>query len=414
VADRNGDISTEDPRSPELTEAYASLAAAEPSHLGPEELERLADAAFWLGKRDESTAARQRAHASYSAAGRAPEAAAIAVWLCFESFDRGEPAIGMGWLMRADRDLRDEPACFQHGFLALGHAFAARGGGDDVSAIAHAERATEIGQRFANRDLVALGIHAQGLVRVSSGQIPEGLALLDEAMISVVAGELSPRYTGIIYCNVLETCLDLADLARAAEWNEAARTWCESLPPQAPFSGRCRISRAQVANLRGAWSEAETEALLVSDNAVFDPNAAATAFYETGEIRRRIGNMAGAEESFSRAHEIGLEPQPGLALLRLAQGKAESAHSALRLAVDAETTNRTRRARLLAAQVEVAVAVDDVETATAAAAELEAIAVELETPALDAAAAAASAMVGLARGDVASALESGRHTSTIW
>ena len=347
---------------------------------------------------DESTAVRQRAYAGYAAAGRAPEGASVAVRLCFESFERGEPAVGMGWLMRAERDLRDEPACVQHGFLVLAQAFVAHGGGDDDGALVLAERATEIGQRYADRDLVALGIHAQGLVQVSAGRIPEGLALLDEAMISVVAGELSPHFTGVIYCNVLETCLDLADLGRASEWNEAARAWCESLPHRAPFTARCRISRAQVANLRGAWSEAEMEALRVSEDAVFDPTAAARAFYETGEIRRRIGNLAGAEESFARAHEIGLEPQPGLALLRLAQGKAEAAHSALRLAVEGESENRQRRARLLAAQVEVAIAVDDLDTASSATGELEEIASELATPALAAAAAGSGSDAAAGRG----------------
>jgi hypothetical protein len=307
VAEGNADTHTTAARSSKesLTEAFALLGSADPSELGPEDLERLADATFWLGKRDESTAVRQRAHAGYSGAGRAPEAAAIAVRLCFEAFDRGEPAAGMGWLMRAERDLREEPACAQHGFLALAQAFVTHGGGDDDGALVLAEHATEIGQRFADRDLVALGIQAQGLVQVSAGKIPQGLALLDEAMISVVSGELSPFFTGVIYCSVLETCLDLADLGRASEWNEAARAWCESLPHQAPFTRRCRISRAQVASLRGAWSEAETEALRVSEDAVFDPSAAARAFYETGEIRRRIGNVAGAEESFARPGSPG-------------------------------------------------------------------------------------------------------------
>ncbi|MEO8424213.1 MAG: helix-turn-helix transcriptional regulator [Actinomycetota bacterium] len=415
MADRNADIDiTASPASQDpLTEAYTLLGSADQSDLVPEELERLADAAWWLGKAEESTAARQRAYAGHSAAGRAPESAAIAVRLCFESFERGEASVGMGWLMRAERDLREEPACVQHGFLALAQAFVTHGD-DVVAAMAKAERATEIGQRFTDRDLIAMGIHAQGLVHVSAGHIAEGLALLDEAMISVVAGELSPHFTGVIYCNVLETCLDLADLARAAEWNEAARAWCESLPQHAPFTSRCRISRAQVANLRGAWPEAEAEALRACADAVVDASAAAKAFYETAEIRRRIGNVAGAEESFARAHALGFEPQPGLALLRLAQGKAEAAHSALRLAVDGESMNRQRRARLLAAQVEVAVAVDDLDTARSAAVELDELAAAFATPALGAAAAAASAMLRLAEGDIARALERARHACAVW
>ena len=334
--------------------------------------------------------------------------------LCFESFERGESAIGMGWLKRAERDVAVEAPCVQHGFVALAQAFVMHGTGDDDAALNLAERATEIGRGFGDRDLVALGVQAQGLVHISAGRIPDGVALLDEAMISVVAGELSPHFTGVVYCNVLETCLDLADLGRASEWNEAARAWCESLPRDTPFTSRCRISRAQVANLRGAWSEAESEALRVSDDATLDPTAAARAFYETGEIRRRIGDLAGAEASFERAHEIGLEPQPGSALLRLAQGKADAAHGALRLAVDGEHGNRQRRARLLTAQVEVAIAVNDLVTARAATAELEDLAHELSTPALDAAAAASSAMLALAEDDVARALERARHACAVW
>jgi len=205
--------------------------------------------------------------------------------------------------------------------------------GEVDEAASKAERATELGQRFGDRDLIAVGIHLQGLARISAGGVAEGMALLDEAMTSVVAGELNPYFTGVIYCNVLSICLELADLARAAEWNKAATAWCESLPEDAPFPGLCRLNRIEAANLRGAWSDAESEARRASEELTFNPRAAGHAFYETGEIRRRIGNFAGAEEAFTRAHELGFDPQPGLALLRLAQGKAEAALGALRLAV---------------------------------------------------------------------------------
>jgi ATP/maltotriose-dependent transcriptional regulator MalT len=218
----------------------------------------------------------------------------------------------------------------------------------------------------------------------------------------------------VIYCSVLDACLDLADLGRAGEWNEAALAWCDTLPPDAPFTALCRINRAQLATLRGAWSEAETEARRVSDDETIHPFAAARGFYETGEIRRRVGNLGAAEEAFGRARELGLEPQPGLALLRLGQGRAEPALTALRLAVEGESENRPRRARLLAALVEVAVAAGDPETAKAASDDLGRIAVEFATPALNAAASTARGALALAQGDVPTALESLRGACRIW
>jgi DNA-binding NarL/FixJ family response regulator len=317
--------------------------------------------------------------------------------------------------MRAQRHLQDEAECIEHGFLSVLEATVARFGGDLDGAAALAERATQFALRFDDRDVWALGIHTQGLILISRGEIADGLALLDEAMTSVVAGELSSFFTGVVYCNVIEACLELADLRRAGEWSEAARVWCESLPPESPYPGICRINRAEVASLRGAWLEAETEATRASQELMsFDPMAAAQAFYETGEIRRRMGNLAGAEESFARAHAIGFEPQPGLALLRLAQGKAEAARTGLRRAPPGETGGRMRRARLLAAQVDVALAAGDGETARTASAELDAIASGYATAALDATAATARGTLRLADDDVPGALDTLRQAVAIW
>ena len=320
----------------------------------------------------------------------------------------------MGWLMRAQRHLDDQPECFQHGFLLLCRSAVAGNTGQPDEALDLAVGATEIGQRFDHRDLIALGIHGQGLALIAGGQVPRGMALLDEAMTSAVSGELSGHYTGVILCNVLDVCLDLADVARAGEWNDAAKRWCESLPPEAPFPGICRVNRATVAGMRGEWHEAETEAARASQELTFNPAAAGRAFYETGEIRRRIGNAAGAEEAFARAHELGVEPQPGLGLLRLDQGKTDAAFASLRLAVDGEPGHTPRRARLLAALVEAAVAAGDLETASGSSAELDVFARSVATPAFDATASASAGRVLLAAGDATGAIERLRHACAVW
>ena len=395
-------------------EAYDGLRALDPSRLTPQDLEGLADAAWWLSRIDESIAARQQAYSGYAAGGEDLRAAGCAARLCVEHFLRGEPAVAAGWLMRSQRHLREQPEGVHYGWLAVCEATVAHFRGELDEAMSLAEQATEIGQRFGDRELIAMGVHLQGLVLVSGGSVPEGMALLDEAMTSVVAGELSRYFTGVIYCNVLAVCLDLTDLGRLGEWNEAARRWCESIPPEAPYPGLCRLNRAAAASLRGAWPEAESEARRASEELTFNPLAAAKAFYQTGEIRRRIGNLAGAEEAFLRSHELGLEPQPGLALLRLTQGKTEAALTALRLAVAGESRSQLRRAQLLAAQVEVAIAARDLDAARQASDELEAITRDFGTPALDAAAATARGALRLAEGDAAGAIERLRHALAVW
>jgi tetratricopeptide (TPR) repeat protein len=259
-----------------------------------------------------------------------------------------------------------------------------------------------------------MGIHLQGLALIDAGRVAEGMALLDEAMAAVIAGELGTFYTGVVYCNVIAACLEVSDIGRLGQWNDAARQWCESLPQDAPFPAICRVNRAEAASLRGAWPEAEAEASRASRELGFNPRVAARAFYETGEIRRRVGNLAGAEEAFARAHELGLQPQPGLALLRLGQGKPDAAMRALRVAAADQPPGRPRRARLLAALVEVALAAGDLDAAGQAGRELDEIAGRLGIPALDAAAASAAGALRLAEGDLPGALERLRAACATW
>jgi DNA-binding NarL/FixJ family response regulator len=396
-------------------EAYDELAAADPSDLSPHDLEALADAAWWLSKTDESIAARQRAYAGSASAGDVLHAAGIAARLSIEHFTRGDPAVGAGWLLKAQRHAEEAPEGAEHGFLLIVQGTVARFSGDLVQAEELLAGAVELARRFGDPNLMAMAIHMLGIVVILRGDVAGGVAMLDEAMTSVISGQLNPYFTGIVYCNVIGNCLEIADVRRADQWSEAARAWCETLPPESPFPGMCRVNRAEVARLRGAWSEAEAEATRASQELMsFDPMAAAQAFYETGEIRRRMGNVAGAEECFARASEIGFDPQPGSALLRFAQGNVGAALTALRLAADTVGESRLQRARLLAALVDVALTVPDLDVATEAADRLSALAASSDARVLDATAQTAAGALQLARGEVSPAVERLRLACATW
>ncbi len=326
---------------------------------------------------------------------------------------RGDGAIAGGWLRRASRLLEDEPEGVAHGHLQVALARVARAQGNVDAELAHARAASALGDRFSDPDLVALGRYIEGRLLVRQGQVHDGMATLDEAMLAAVQGELGPMTTGQVYCNVIATCQELGDLRRAGEWTEALRGWCADQPASV-FPGLCRVHRAEVMHLRGAWADAENEARQACTDLLDTmPSFAAEAYYQLGEVRRRLGDVAEAEAAYRQGGELGREPQPGLALLRLAQGRQDAAAAALRRAL-AEESNRLTRARLLAAQVEVAVAGFDLETATAAAGELRAIADDYGSVALKAAAAAAEGAVGLAAGDDGAALRSLRQAWELW
>jgi tetratricopeptide (TPR) repeat protein len=396
-------------------EAYSIFEGLEPSDLTPRQWESFADAAWWTGHQDESIAARQKAYTGYADAGDERRAGWMAARLCIEHFIRDEPAAGMGWLARTRRHAAGLHECVELGFMSVLEATVLRYGGDLASAGPLAQRAAEIGERFGDRDLLAMAIHTQGLILIAEGRVIEGVPLLDEAMISVVAGEVSDYYAGAVYCNVIAACLEIADVRRAAEWAEAARAWSESIPSDSLWPGLCRVNRAQVASLRGEWSLAEAESVRAAEQLMStSPPLAAEALYETGDVRRRRGDLAGAEAAFERAHELGFEPQPGLGLLRLAQGKIDAALTALRTAVAVPSGNRLRGARLQWALAEAALAAGDLDSARSAADELDAIARGSDARVLEASAATVRGAVQGAEGDVPGSVASLRHASALW
>jgi DNA-binding CsgD family transcriptional regulator len=254
-----------------------------------------------------------------------------------------------------------------------------------------------------------------GRLEIAGGRFEAGARLLDEAMASAVAGELGPLVTGWIYCDVIGTCMAMADLGRAGEWTRAAAAWCDTQPSPTPFHGLCRVYSLELESLRGAWASAEAGALRVGEELLpMDPYAAGEAFYAIGEIRRRRGDAAGAEEAFRRAHELGRDPQPGRALLALDRGHAPAAASALRLALTAEDGGDRQRVRLLAAHVEAAVAAGDLAAARESSRALDEVALDRGIPLIDATAASARAILEVAAGATGGALASARHAVARW
>jgi class 3 adenylate cyclase len=391
------------------------LEAERDGELSPDDLERLADCAWWMSDLTRSIAARERAFAAHMHAGFPRRAAAVAVLLAKDEFQRGASSVATGWMQRATRLLEPYPDSLEQGHLErLKAVVAIEGQRDPDLALAHAERALELATALEDADLHALALHDKGRALVHKGEVAEGLALLEEASATAVSGDLRPLTTGIVYCNMISALEALGDYGRAGEWTEAATRWCERRDMAAGFPGICRVHRAGIMRLRGAWPEAEREAeRAVDELRGFYVPAAAEGFYELGEVRRRRGDFGAAEEAYAQAYELGRDPQPGLALLRLAQGDVDGALASVERALG-EEAGLAGRGRLLAARTEITLAQRDIDAARAAVQELEELAHRAGTPALAAAAHEARGAVLLAEGAAAEAHYELRRACELW
>jgi class 3 adenylate cyclase len=396
-------------------DAYYLLREADGNEtLAADDLAALAEAAWWTGQIEDCIDARERAYASYLKAGDISSAAMIALVLSHDYSGKLAHSISQGWFNRAERLLEKEEEAPAHGYLAWMRTHAFMAVGDLDAALEQAEKVLELGSRFVDRDLLAYGLLQKGRVLVSKGLVEEGLSLLDEATVAAVSGELTSLASGIIYCLAITTTTQLADYGRAAQWTEAAKRWCERQSISG-FPGICRVHRAEIVRLRGSWAEAEQELRGALDELQsFNLEFVAEGFNEIGEIRLRMGDLSEAEEAFRQAHELGREPEPGLSMLRLAQGKVQSALSGIGRAVDDETIDDIRRSRLLPAQVEVALTAEDLETARTATERLESLAEIFGTPPLKAAALRARGEVLQAEGDPGGAAQSLRRSWRLW
>jgi DNA-binding CsgD family transcriptional regulator len=381
-------------------------AAAEDSQLEIDDLERQAAAAYLVGRADQSVELWATAHHDCAQHGDVARAARCAFWLAFILMNRGELARGGGWVDRAQRLLDEgEVDCVEHGYLRYCTALRLVFEGDAAGAQAGFSEAVEIGARFNDPQLTTLARIGEGRCFIYLGEIAKGVALLDEGMVAVGAREVSPVAAGDAYCTVIDGCHELFDVRRMHEWTTALSLWCEAQPQLVLYRGLCLVHRAEVMQLRGEWADAMAE-LEGALGRLADPVGSSelgAAFYLRGDLHRLRGDFEDAAQAYRQANELGREPQPGLALLRLAQGRVEAAMAAIRRVLD-EAEDPISRSRLLGPYVEIALAAGDVQAGKAAAEELSAIAGDLESPLLQALAEYATGAVFLAENEPQDAL----------
>ena len=396
-------------------DAYESLSRADrAAPLGPDDLELLATSAYMLGLDNEYLSHLERAHHAHVEAGQNLRAVRSALWVGINLALRGEMGPAGGWLGRAHRILGEEDSV-ERGYLLMPLVFQHEAGGDFAAAASVAADAAAIADRFGDVEGFALAVQAQGYMLIKAGRVKEGLAFLDEAMVAVAGGKVSPIATGIVYCGVILACQEVYELRRAQEWTAVLTRWCEEQPDLVAFTGRCLVHRAEIMQLHGDWSDALEEARRAGERLARSLNraAAAQAVYRQGEVHRLRGEFEEAEHAYREASRFGWEPQPGMALLRLAQGRRDAAAAAIRRAVG-EATQPLRRANLLPAYVEIMLATGDVDEARTGCRQLEEIAEHYESAMLAALVAHARGAWELAAGEARSALVSLRQAGETW
>jgi DNA-binding CsgD family transcriptional regulator len=388
-------------------DAYRILSSVELETLTIDDLDRLATAAYLTGHDEDGFTCWARAHQLCMDEGSIHRAAYFGTRIAQGLGFKGDLGRCRGWVDRGARLLGEADIdCVEQGYLQFGLAmmriFEA---GDIAGARALFVQAGKVGARFAHRELVTIARIGEGRMMIYLGDVVDGMALLDEAMVSIEARELSPFWTGDAYCMVIDACAELFDVGRCRSWTDSFLHWCDAQQELVLYRGHCFLHRAEMLEVRGAWPEALVEARCACDRlaAPVNPSALSGACMIEGDVLRLMGDFDGAEAAYRRAHELGRDPQPGLALLRLAQGRNDIAEAMIRRVLD-ETGDPMGRARVLGPYVEIVLAAGDVSSAATAADELRALAAELGTPYLRALAARARGSVLLVEGNAKDAL----------
>jgi DNA-binding CsgD family transcriptional regulator/tetratricopeptide (TPR) repeat protein len=395
-------------------EAYEALRFADQTTLLTcNDLERLGVSAFLLGDEVEFERCFDRLYHAHVEQGHREQAARMAFWLGLTVLVRGEVAQSNAWIARGQR-LIENLDCVEHGYLLLPGAERLLHEGRAADARARAAKATAIGERFGDADLAATARHVEARALIDQRQISAGLQLLDETMLAVVGGELSPMTTGLMYCSVLEACNEIYALGRAREWTSAFARWCERQSDSLAFSSTCLVHRSEVRQSNGDWSAALDDACRACDRAERGSRKPpGAALYQRGEIHRLRGEHAEAEDAYRAASQLGCDPQPGLALLRVAQGEVDAACATIRQILQT-TTSQSRRARLLPSSIDVMLAAGGIDEARDAWRELRELSDALDADALRAAAAEAEGAIELAGGNPDLALAPLRRAFEWW
>jgi len=398
--------------------AFESLSTADRTgELDAEDLERLGRAAYMIGRDDEYVAALERAHRRHLDRDAVPAATRCAFWIGHSFLFRGERARAEGWFARAERLLAGSGIdCVERGYLKIPVWLEQMGGGKFDEGYTTAVEAAAIGERFHDPDLIWLARDEQARALLRLGRFKEGFRLVDEALAAASTQELSPIVTGIVYCNTIAFCRAVYDMRHVREWTRALTTWCERQPEMVAHNGLCLVHRAEIMLLAGDWEAALTEAqrcIQRFTKGALNQLAYGRAFYCLGEAHRLRGEFGSAEEAYRQASLHGCEPQPGLALMRLAQGQSEVAAAAIRRVVN-ETRLPLSRAGVLPAYVEIMLAIGSLELARSACRELEEATTQFDSEALHAACAHARGTTALAEGCAADALIELRRAFRIW
>ena len=398
-------------------QAYELLSAADVhSGLGPEDLEALASSAYMVGRDADYVDSMERAHRGYVDAGQPHPAARCGFWAGLNLLARGEQSRANGWFGQVERLLaREGGECIEQGYLLIPDLLAAEDRGDAHAAYATASKTAAIAERFGDPDLMALTMMSQGHALVRLGRREEGMRLVDETLVMVTTDRLSPIVNGIIYCSTIDFCQSVYELRRAREWTEALTQWWERQPEMVAYTGVCLVHRAEIMEMAGAWQDALDEARRAHDRferGTASGRAIGRGHYRQGELHRLRGEFAEAEAAYGEAAGCGCEPQPGLALLRLAQGRDEDAAAGIRRALG--EARGDDRLSLLPACAEVMIALGELEEARAAAEELERSAERLQSTLLDAIAERARGATELADGNPGDALVALRRSFHLW
>jgi class 3 adenylate cyclase len=405
-------------------EAYELLEAADRAgDLVTDDLELYAAAAWWIGKLPTAIEVRERAYAAHQKDGQRLRAAMDAMEIGRDNVFRNAHSVAAAWLNRSERLLEGMEETPAHGWLAATRAFLSAINGDAEAGLAHASRALEIGTRLGDRDLEAMAMSEKGVGLIHLGRVEEGLAMIDEATVAAVAGEIEPQTAGGVCCSTIEACAALGDWRRVAQWTEAQDRWCRREQING-FPGMCRIFRAEVKRQQGSWLEAEAEARRAADELPgWIPAAVGLALYEIALIKLRRGDLPAAEAALSEAHAHGRDPEPALSLLRLAQGRTDAAVEGIRRAIEeppetpswwAPPGSQINRLSLLPAQVEIALAASDLETARGASVELDALTERFPSDANKAQAATARGALRAAEGRSTDAVRELRTAIRLW